>query len=59
MIDSTHCARAVSSSAGGLKKDSENQAIGRSVGGVEPKIHALVDALGDPLAFYLTPGAHS
>jgi transposase len=37
------------------KKD-ENQAIGRSRGGLSTKIHALVDALGRPLAFLLTPG---
>ena len=37
------------------KKD-ENQAIGRSRGGLSTKIHALVDALGKPLAFLLTPG---
>ena len=37
------------------KKD-EDQAIGRSRGGLSSKIHALVDALGKPLAFLLTPG---
>jgi transposase len=37
------------------KKD-EDQAIGRSRGGLSTKIHALVDALGKPLAFLLTPG---
>ena len=37
------------------KKD-EDQAIGRSRGGLSSKIHALVDALGRPLAFLLTPG---
>ena len=29
---------------------------GRSKGGLSTKIHALVDALGNPLAFLLTPG---
>ncbi len=54
MIDSAivrthqHC-------AGAPKKD-ENQALGRSKGGVTTKIHALVDALGNPLRFLLTPG---
>ena len=38
------------------KKDGEDQAIGRSKGGLSTKIHALVDALGNPLAFFLTPG---
>ena len=33
-----------------------DQAIGRSRGGLSTKIHALVDALGNPLAFLLTPG---
>ena len=37
------------------KKD-EDQAIGRSRGGRSTKIHALVDALGNPLALLLTPG---
>jgi transposase len=37
------------------KKD-DNQAIGRSKGGLSTKIHALVDALGNPLRFLLTPG---
>src|SRR6185312_8259183 len=38
------------------KKDGEDQAIGRSKGGLSTKIHALVDALGNPLAFLLTAG---
>jgi hypothetical protein len=37
------------------KKDND-QAIGRSKGGLSTKIHALVDALGNPLRFLLTPG---
>jgi transposase len=37
------------------KKD-DDQAIGRSKGGPSTKIHALVDALGNPLRFLLTPG---
>ena len=37
------------------KKD-ETQAIGRSRGGLSTKIHALLDALGRPLALLLTPG---
>src|ERR1700688_767830 len=38
------------------KKDGEDQAIGRSKGELSTKIHALVDALGNPLAFLLTAG---
>src|SRR3984893_16238743 len=38
------------------KKDGEDQAIGRSKGGLSTKIHAMVDALGNPLAFLLTAG---
>src|SRR5271157_4730274 len=38
------------------KKTGQNQAIGRSKGGLSTKIHALVDALGNPLLFLLTPG---
>jgi transposase len=37
------------------KKD-DDQAIGRSKGGLSTKIHALVDALGNPLCFLLTQG---
>jgi transposase len=39
----------------GLKKNGE-QAIGRSRGGLTTKIHALVDALGNPVELMLTPG---
>ena len=38
------------------KKDGENQAIGRSRGGLTTKIHAIVDAHGNPAVFSLTPG---
>jgi transposase len=34
----------------------ENQALGRSRGGFSTKIHACVDALGNPLRFLLTGG---
>jgi transposase len=33
-----------------LKKDGEDQAVGRSRGGPTTKIHAVVDALGNPVA---------
>ena len=33
-----------------------DQAIGRSRGGLSTKIHALVDALGNPIGFFLTGG---
>ncbi len=33
-----------------------SQAIGRSKGGLSTKIHALADALGNPIGFHLTPG---
>ena len=39
-----------------LKKDGEDQAIGRSRGGLSTKIHTLVDALGNPVDFFLTGG---
>ena len=46
--------------ASGYKKDSqETQALGRSKGGFTTKIHACVDALGNPLRFILTPGQSS
>ena len=38
------------------KKDGEDQAIGRSRGGLSTKIHTLVDALGNPVGFHLTGG---
>jgi transposase len=38
------------------KSPNENQAIGRSAGGLTTKIHATCDALGNPTAFHLTPG---
>jgi transposase len=44
------------STAPGRPKKDEDQAIGRSRGGLSTKIHALVDALGNPLALLLTPG---
>jgi transposase len=38
------------------KKAGEDQAIGRSRGGLSTKIHTLVDALGNPVGFFLTGG---
>src|SRR5215216_2493242 len=37
----------------GSKKGDSNEAIGRSRGGLTTKIHAIVDALGNPLAVSL------
>src|SRR5262245_744638 len=54
MLDSTIVRR--TSTAPALPKKDEDQAIGQSRGGLSTKIHALVDALGNPLAFLLTPG---
>ena len=55
MIDAT-IVRAHACSAG-YKKDSQDQeCLGRSKGGFTTKIHAVVDALGNPLKFILTPG---
>ncbi len=47
------CAR--TSIAPAHEKNGE-QAIGRSHGGLTTKIHALVDALGNPVDLMLTPG---
>jgi transposase len=55
MIDST-IVRAHQHSAGAPQKRDETQAIGRSRGGLSTKIHATVDALGNPTGFALTPG---
>ncbi len=38
------------------KKEGEDQAIGRSKGGLSTKIHAVVNGLGNPTALTLTPG---
>ena len=53
MIDST-IVRAHACAAG-LGKQNE-QGLGRSKGGFTSKIHARVDALGNPLKFVITPG---
>jgi transposase len=49
-----------SSTFGGSKKGAENaetnQDIGLSRGGQNTKIHAVVDALSNPIKLYLTPG---
>ena len=37
------------------KKGPEARAIGRSRGGMTTKIHAVVDAVGNPLRFILSP----
>ena len=55
MIDST-VVRAHACAAGYGKDSQEKEALGRSRGGFSTKIHALVDALGNPLKFILTPG---
>ena len=38
------------------KRGQKNQALGRSRGGFTTKIHALCDALGNPIRFILTGG---
>ena len=38
------------------KRGTDDEAIGRSRGGLSTKIHAAVDALGNPLRFILTAG---
>jgi transposase len=38
------------------KSSPDNESIGRSRGGLGTKIHATVDALGNPTGFFLTPG---
>src|SRR4051812_14705179 len=53
MLDSSACKaqRHASGAQGGGE-----EALGRSRGGLTTKIHAVVDALGRPLCFLLTPG---
>jgi transposase len=55
MIDAT-IVRAHACSAGYRKDSQDQEALGRSRGGFTTKIHALVDSLGNPLKFTLTPG---
>lgn len=55
MIDAT-IVRAHSCAAGYEKGGNESQALGRSKGGFTTKIHAIVDALGNPIRFSLTGG---
>ncbi len=54
IIDSTHCAG--TSTCVGRKRGTQNQAIGRSRGGLTSKVHIAVDGLGNPLRFILTGG---
>jgi len=55
MIDST-IVRAHACSAGYGKDSQDKEALGRSKGGFTTKIHAIVDALGNPLKLVLTAG---
>jgi transposase len=55
MIDSS-IVRAHACAAGYGKDSQEKEALGRSKGGFTTKIHAAVDALGNPLKFSLTGG---
>ena len=55
IIDST-IVRAHACAAGYKKDSQEQEALGRSKGGFSTKIHTVVDALGNPLKFILTPG---
>jgi transposase len=40
------------------KKHQEREGLGRSCGGFSTKIHAVCDALGNPLDFIITPGQY-
>lgn len=55
MIDAT-IVRAHACAAGYEKDSQKEQALGRCVGGFTSKINAMVDALGNPLKFILSPG---
>ncbi len=37
-------------------KKTEDKAVGRTKGGLNTKLHAIVDGLGNPVAFLLSPG---
>lgn len=55
MIDGT-IVGAHACAAGYIKDGHDQEALGRSKGGLTTKIHALVDGLGNPLKFILTDG---
>jgi transposase len=55
MIDAT-IIRAHPCAAGYKKNSQDIEGLGRSKGGYTSKIHAKVDALGNPLKFIITPG---
>ena len=57
MIDSTNV-RVYQPSAGAKKYLTEDQAIGKSKGGLSTKIQAICDVLGNPTGFHFTPGQH-
>ena len=52
-MDST-CAKVHESSNGGEK--AENKAVGLTKGGLNTKIHAIVDGIGKPVVLLLSPG---
>lgn len=58
LIDST-VIRAHPCAAGAAASSAEAEALGRSRGGFGTKIHAITDALGNPLDFVLTGGQDS
>jgi transposase len=58
LIDST-IARAHACAAGAAGSNAKAEALGRSKGGFTTKIHAITDALGNPLDFILTAGQAS
>lgn len=55
MIDST-IVRAHACASGQKFNGNKQHALGRSVGGFTTRIHAVVDALGNPITFRLTEG---
>ena len=58
LIDST-ITRAHACAAGAAGSSAKAEALGRSKGGFTTKIHAITDALGNPLDFILTGGQAS
>jgi len=57
-IDST-VVRAHPCAAGAAGSQAKDEGLGRSRGGFSPKVHAIADALGNPLDFGLTGGQAS
>ena len=56
MIDATYLKTHRTASILGIKKGGLGRLIGRAKGGMNAKLHAVIDAEGRPLSFFMTAG---